>query len=181
MSASQSARRREAAGWLAYRGLAYRGAARSCAALASGCGRVVPSGLCSHCRFVSLRGGTTKQSRTSTSRGFLYGRRNTVFGDKDDDFQKLIVPLPTQTKHVKIMTALELNAELYRQLSIIAEDESLMTKMLKYAKKLAAKKEVMDETEYLMSSPAMAEIIRQGQEDIKNGRGEVVKVEDLWK
>ena len=39
----------------------------------------------------------------------------------------------------------------------------------------------MDETEYLMSSPAMAEIIRQGQEDIKNGRGEVVKVEDLWK
>ena len=108
------------------------------------------------------------------------GSKNTVFGDKDDDFQKLIVPLPTQTKHVKIMTALELNAELYRQLSIIAEDESLMTKMLKYAKKLAAKKEVMDETEYLMSSPAMAEIIRQGQEDIKNGRGEVVKVEDLW-
>jgi hypothetical protein len=81
MSASQSARRREAAGWLAYRGLAYRGAARSCAALASGCGRVVPSGLCSHCRFVSLRGGTTKQSRTSTSRGFLYGRKNT---EKED-------------------------------------------------------------------------------------------------
>ncbi len=66
-------------------------------------------------------------------------------------------------------------------MSIIAEDESLMAKMLKYAKKLAAKKEEMDETEYLMSSPAMAEIIRQGQEDIKNGRGEVVKVEDLWK
>ena len=56
-----------------------------------------------------------------------------------------------------------------------------MAKMLKYAKKLTAKKEKMDETEYLMSSPAMAEVIRQGQEDIKNGRGEVVKVEDLWK
>ena len=79
------------------------------------------------------------------------------------------------------MTALQMNAELFRQLSIIAEDEALMAKMLKYAKKLAAKKEEMDETEYLMSSPAMAEIIRQGQEDIKNGRGEVVKVEDLWK
>ena len=52
------------------------------------------------------------------------------------------------------MTTLEMNAELFR---------------------------AMDETEYLMSSPAMAEIIRQGQEDIKNGRGEVVKVEDLWK
>jgi len=70
---------------------------------------------------------------------------------------------------------------LFRQLSIIAEDEGLMAKMLKYAKKLTAKKEKMDETEYLMSSPAMAEVIRQGQEDIKNGRGEVVKVEDLWK
>ncbi|MBE6262003.1 MAG: hypothetical protein E7107_14525 [Prevotella sp.] len=79
------------------------------------------------------------------------------------------------------MTAIELNAELFRQLSIIAEDETLMTKMLKYAKKLTAKKQIMDETEYLMSSPTMAEIIRQGQEDIKNGRGEVVKVEDLWK
>jgi hypothetical protein len=79
------------------------------------------------------------------------------------------------------MTAIEMNAELFRQLSIIAEDEGLMAKMLKYAKKLTAKKEKMDETEYLMSSPAMAEVIRQGQEDIKNGRGEVVKVEDLWK
>ena len=84
-------------------------------------------------------------------------------------------------QHVRIMTAIEMNAELFRQLSIIAEDEGLMAKMLKYAKKLTAKKEKMDETEYLMSSPAMAEVIRQGQEDIKNGRGEVVKVEDLWK
>ncbi|MBR1411068.1 MAG: hypothetical protein IJ580_08225 [Prevotella sp.] len=79
------------------------------------------------------------------------------------------------------MTAIEMNAELFRQLSIIAEDEGLMEKALKYLKKLTAKKQAMDETEYLMSSPAMAEIIRQGQEDIKNGRGEVVKVEDLWK
>lgn len=79
------------------------------------------------------------------------------------------------------MTAMQMNAELFRQLSIIAEDETLMAKAVKYLKKLTAKKEAMDETEYLMSSPAMAEIIRQGQEDIKNGRGEVVKIEDLWK
>lgn len=79
------------------------------------------------------------------------------------------------------MTAIQMNAELFRQLSIIAEDETLMAKAVKYLKKLTAKKQSMDETEYLMSSPAMAEIIRQGQEDIKNGRGEVVKVEDLWK
>ena len=63
----------------------------------------------------------------------------------------------------------------------MADDETMMAKVLKYVKKLAAKKQAMDETEYLMSSPAMAEIIRQGQEDIKNGRGEEVKVEDLWK
>ncbi|MBQ9665082.1 MAG: hypothetical protein IJ635_06670 [Bacteroidaceae bacterium] len=79
------------------------------------------------------------------------------------------------------MTALQLNAELFRELSIIAEDESLMQKAVKYLKKLTAKKQAMDETEYLMSSPAMAEIIRQGQEDIKNGRGRVIKLEDIWK
>jgi hypothetical protein len=79
------------------------------------------------------------------------------------------------------MTALQLNAELFRELSIIAEDEGLMKKALKAIKKLSAKKQTMDETEYLMSSPAMAEVIRQGQEDIKNGKGRIVKLEDLWK
>ena len=79
------------------------------------------------------------------------------------------------------MTALQLNAELFRELSIIAEDEGLMKKALKAIKKLSAKKQTMDETEYLMSSQAMAEVIRQGQEDIKNGKGRIVKLEDLWK
>jgi hypothetical protein len=79
------------------------------------------------------------------------------------------------------MTALQLNAELFRELRIIAEDEGLMKKALKAIKKLSAKKQTMDETEYLMSSPAMAEVIRQGQEDIKNGKGRIVKLEDLWK
>ena len=79
------------------------------------------------------------------------------------------------------MTALQMNAELFRELSIIAEDESLMKKAIKYLKKLTAQKQTMDETEYIMSSPKMVEIIRQGEEDIKNGRGRVVKLEDLWK
>ena len=81
---------------------------------------------------------------------------------------------------IEVMTAFEMNAELFRQLSIIAEDENLMKKALKALKRITAQKEAMDETEYLMSSPAMAEVIRQGQEDIKNGRGRVVKIEDLW-
>lgn len=38
------------------------------------------------------------------------------------------------------MTALHLNAELFRELSIIAEDENLMQKAVKYLKKLSAKK-----------------------------------------
>ena len=75
------------------------------------------------------------------------------------------------------MTALEMNADLFRQLAIIAEDETLMAKVLKYVKKLTAQKQTQDETEYLMSSPAMVEILEQGMEDIKNGRGEVVKLE----
>lgn len=79
------------------------------------------------------------------------------------------------------MTAIQMNAELFRQLSIIAEDEGLMAKMLKYAKKLTAKKEKMDETEYLMSSPTMVDILRQGDEDIKNGKGTVVTLDEIWK
>ncbi len=79
------------------------------------------------------------------------------------------------------MTETQMIAEIFRNMSIIAEDESLMQKAVKYLKKLTAKKQAMDETEYLMSSPAMAEIIRQGQEDIKNDRGRVIKLEDIWK
>ena len=80
-----------------------------------------------------------------------------------------------------VMTALQLNAELFRELSIIAEDESLMKKALKALKKLSAKKQAMDETEYVMSSPQMADILRQGEEDIKNGRGRVVTLDEIWK
>ena len=44
-----------------------------------------------------------------------------------------------------------------------------------------AKKQAMDETEYIMSSPAMVEILRQEDEDIKNGRGRVVTLDEIWK
>ncbi len=39
------------------------------------------------------------------------------------------------------MTTLQLNAELFRAMGEIADDETLMTKLLKYVKRLAAKKE----------------------------------------
>ena len=38
------------------------------------------------------------------------------------------------------MTAVQINAELFRTMGEIADDEGLMMKLLKYAKKLAAKK-----------------------------------------
>ena len=79
------------------------------------------------------------------------------------------------------MTALQLNAELFRELSIIAEDEGLMKKALKAIKKITAKKQAMDETEYIMSSPAMSDILRQGDEDIKNGNFKVVSLDEIWK
>ncbi len=48
-------------------------------------------------------------------------------------------------------------------------------------KKLTSQKEAMDETEYIMSSPAMVEILRQGQKDIEEGRGRVIKLDEIWK
>ena len=63
------------------------------------------------------------------------------------------------------MTAIQLNAELFRQLSIIAEDESMMTKLLRYAKKLTAKKE--DET--LVSKEEFMASLERGEEEYRQG------------
>ena len=79
------------------------------------------------------------------------------------------------------MTALQLNSELFHDLSIIAHDESTMIKAAKYLRKLAAKVQAQDATEYLLSSPAMAEVLRQGQEEITHNSGTTVKIEELWK
>jgi hypothetical protein len=79
------------------------------------------------------------------------------------------------------MTAFELNAELFRELSVIAEDEVLMKKALKALKKLTAQKKAKDETEYIMSSPAMVDVLRKGDEDIKNGNLKIVTLDEIWK
>ena len=79
------------------------------------------------------------------------------------------------------MTALQLNVELLRELSIIAEDEGLMKKALKALKRITAKHNAMDETEYIMSSPEMVDILRKGDEEIENGKGKVVTLDEIWK
>lgn len=74
-----------------------------------------------------------------------------------------------------------MNAELFRTMGIIADDETMMAKVLKYVKKLAAKKQAMDETEYIMSSPRMAEVLREGGKEIAEGNFTPIAIEDLWK
>ena len=64
------------------------------------------------------------------------------------------------------MTAVEMSAELFRQLSIIAKDESLMAKMLKYAKKLTASKTdptLMTKEEFFAKIDESLEQARQGR------------------
>lgn len=79
------------------------------------------------------------------------------------------------------MTTSQMNAELFRTMGIIADDETMMAKVLKYVKKLAAKKQAMDEMEYIMSSPRMAEILREGEKEIAEGNFTPIAIEDLWK
>lgn len=65
------------------------------------------------------------------------------------------------------MTTLELNAELFRQLSIIAEDETLMQKAVKAIERLARKKK--EGSEYI-SKKEILDGIRQGLADVKEAR-----------
>ena len=65
------------------------------------------------------------------------------------------------------MTALQLNAEFYRTMGIIAEDEALMTQALKYLKKLATKKQ--DQTQ--LSEKEFFEKLDRAEKDIAEGKG----------
>lgn len=74
---------------------------------------------------------------------------------------------------------LQLNRELFSSLQIISEDEDLLKKAVKALKHIVKNKQEMDETEYIMSSPAMVEIIKQGEEEIKRGNFKAIAIEDL--
>ncbi len=79
------------------------------------------------------------------------------------------------------MTTMQLNAELLRELSVIAEDEGMMKKALRALKRITASKQAKDETEYIMSSPRMVEILREGEKEIEEGNFKPIAIEDLWK
>ncbi len=59
-----------------------------------------------------------------------------------------------------------MNAEFFRQLSIIAEDEDLSAKLMRYVKKLTAKKQdptLMTEEEFYANVDEAIEQARQGR------------------
>ena len=78
-------------------------------------------------------------------------------------------------------SAVQMNVEMYRYLGEIASDESLMAKAVKYVKKLAAKKAIADESDYIMSSPRMVEILNEGDKEIAQGNVQPIALDDLWK
>ena len=65
-----------------------------------------------------------------------------------------------------VMTTLQLNSELFFALGKISSDEGLMTKLLKYAKKLAATKD--DET--LVSKEDFLASLERGEEEYRQGK-----------
>ena len=64
------------------------------------------------------------------------------------------------------MTAVQLQAELLRELSMIVEDENLVEKVLKYVKKLTAKKP--DPT--LMTKEEFLAKLERGEEEFRQGK-----------
>ena len=67
-----------------------------------------------------------------------------------------------------VMSTLELNAELYRVMAEIADNESLMTKLLKYAKKLATSAK---EDPTLMTEEDFFAKLERAERQIAEGKG----------
>ena len=66
------------------------------------------------------------------------------------------------------MTAIQLNAEILRNLGALAEDESMLKRVAKYLRKLVAEKEA-DPT--LMSKEEFFARVDEAREQIKRGEG----------
>ena len=66
------------------------------------------------------------------------------------------------------MTALQLNADIYRNLGIIAEDESMLDKVAKYLRRVA-KQMTNDPT--CMSKEEFFARVDEAREEIRQGKG----------
>ena len=67
------------------------------------------------------------------------------------------------------MTALELNAEFFKVMSTIAEDESMMTKVLNYIKKLASSKSKSQDPTLMTKEEFLAKL-EKGEEEYRQGK-----------
>lgn len=65
------------------------------------------------------------------------------------------------------MTAIQMNAEMLRNLSIIAEDENLLMRAAKYLRKLVSEKKT-DPT--LVSRDEFFESLKRGEEEYRQGK-----------
>jgi len=81
-------------------------------------------------------------------------------------FQIIFVSLPPKPIKRWIMTAIELNAQIWRDMAAIADSEPLMKQLAKYLKKLVAKKE--DDT--LMSKEEFLAKLERGEEEYRQGK-----------
>jgi hypothetical protein len=81
-------------------------------------------------------------------------------------FQLLFVFL--QRKKILDMTAIQMNAELLRNMSIIADDENLLKRAAKYMRKLVAEKQA-DPT--LMTKEEFFARVDEAREEIRQGKG----------
>ena len=66
------------------------------------------------------------------------------------------------------MTAIQMNAEILRNLGTLAEDESMLKRVAKYLRKLVAEKE-SDSTE--MSREEFSARVEKAEKDIDEGKG----------
>lgn len=66
------------------------------------------------------------------------------------------------------MTALQLNAELYRNLGIIAENETMFEKVVKYVRKLAKK---IQEDPTCMTKEEFFAHVDEARKEIRQGKG----------
>ena len=66
------------------------------------------------------------------------------------------------------MTAIQMNAEILRNLGTLAEDESMLKRVAKYLRKLVAEKEA-DSTE--MSHEEFIARVEKAEKDIDEGKG----------
>ena len=70
-------------------------------------------------------------------------------------------------KEIHAMNTLQLNAELYRNLGIIAEDETMMQKVVKYVRKLAKQ---MTDDPACMSKEEYFSMLDRSKEQAKRGK-----------